>query len=146
MQKQKITDKLFVVDDDPMIANMYEQHLYNLGYENVSLFDNGQDCINQLILEPQVIFLDYQMDYLNGLDVLKKIKRFNPDIYVVVISAQEEMEVAINSLKYGAFDYIIKGKSDLTKIEEVLTRIKEMKQQLNYREPGPFRKFLSLIV
>lgn len=146
MQKQKITDKLFVVDDDPMIANMYEQHLYNLGYENVSLFDNGQDCINQLILEPQVVFLDYQMDYLNGLDVLKKIKRFNPDIYVVVISAQEEMEVAVNSLKYGAFDYIIKGKSDLTKIEEVLTRIKEMKQQLNYREPGPFRKFLSLIV
>lgn len=146
MQETKKTDQIFIVDDDKMTSSIYEQHLLNLGYENIKSFESGQDCINQLILEPQVIFLDYQMDYLNGLEVLKKIKRFNPEIYVVVVSAQEDMETAINSMKYGAFDYIIKGQSDLDRMKEVLLRINNVREQLNKREPGFFRKVLSLMV
>jgi len=140
------SDKIFLVDDDRMIASMYAQHIENLGYENISVFENGQDCINQLIEEPQIVFLDQHMDYLEGLEVLRKIKRFDPNIYVVFISGQEDMETAINSLKYGAFDYIIKGKNDIERIEEVLGRINAVMQQLSSRETGVFRKLLSLIV
>lgn len=146
MQENKKTDKVFIVDDDAMIGNLYAKHLNNLGYEDVTFFENGQDCLNQLIEEPQIIFLDQQMDYLEGIEVLRKIKRFDPDIYVVFVSGQEDMETAINSLKYGAFDYIIKGKNDIERIEEVLKRIVRIREQLNRREPGIFRKFLSLIV
>lgn len=146
MQQNSKTDKIFIVDDDQLISNLYGQYLSNIGYGDVSIFDNGQDCINQLIQEPQVIFLDQNMDYLNGIEVLRKIKRFDPNIYVVFISGQEDMKTAIDSLKYGAFDYIIKGKKDLERIEEVLKRIAHIREQLNHREPGLLRKLLSLIV
>lgn len=146
MQENSKKDKIFIVDDDAMIGNLYAKHLFNLGYEDVTYFENGQDCLNQLIEEPQIIFLDQQMDYIEGLDVLRKIKRFDPDIYVVFVSGQEDMETAINSLKYGAFDYIIKGRNAIERIEEVLKRIVLIRERLNYREPGLFRRFLSLIV
>ena len=146
MKKLNESDTIFLVDDDRMIANIYAQHIENLGYKNVKVFENGQDCINQLIEEPQIIFLDQHMDFLQGIEVLRKIKRFDPGIYVVFISGQEDIETAINSLKYGAFDYIIKGKNDLERIEEVLLRITNLREQLSKRGSGVFRRILSLII
>ena len=109
--------KIFVVDDDPFSLTMYEHHLRNLGYTNVTAFENGTACLNNLTKQPDLIFLDHQMEILNGVDVLKKIKRFNPNTFVVFISAQDDVQTAVNSLKYGAFDYIIKGYNDTVKME-----------------------------
>jgi len=124
-KKMQNTNKMktFIVDDDPFSRELYQQHLTNKGFNNISCFDNGQECINQLIEQPAIIFLDYNMSSLNGLDVLKKIKRFDPDIIIVLVSAQEDMQVAVNALKYGAFDYIIKGENDLQSIDAVINKI-----------------------
>ncbi len=117
------TQKIFIVDDDSFCTALYKQHLLNEGYTNITTFTNGQDCLNHLTDQPQIILLDYEMEPYNGLEVLKKIKRFNPDIYLLVISGQDDMQVAINALKYGAFDYIIKGKNELEKITSLLQKI-----------------------
>lgn len=140
------TDKLFIVDDDALTANLYAQHLKNLGYNDVQLFDNGQDCLNALIEEPTIILLDHQMENLSGMEVLQKVKRFDPNIYVVFISGQEDIATAVDALKYGAFDYIIKGQNDLKAIEEVLIKIKNVNEMLNRKDPGFFRKIISLFV
>ena len=140
------TEKLFIVDDDALTANLYAQHLKNLGYEDVQLFDNGQDCLNALIQEPTIILLDHQMENLSGMEVLQKVKRFDPNIYVVFISGQEDIATAVDALKYGAFDYIIKGQNDLKSIEEVLVKIKNVNEMLNRKDPGFFRKIISLVV
>ena len=140
------TEKLFIVDDDALTANLYAQHLKNLGYEDVQLFDNGQDCLNALIEEPTIILLDHQMENLSGMEVLQKVKRFDPNIYVVFISGQEDIATAVDALKYGAFDYIIKGQNDLKSIEEVLVKIKNINEMLNRKDPGFFRKIISLVV
>ncbi|MBR9831422.1 response regulator [Acidiluteibacter ferrifornacis] len=140
------TEKLFIVDDDALTANLYAQHLKNLGYEDVQLFDNGQDCLNALIEEPTIILLDHQMENLSGMEVLQKVKRFDPNIYVVFISGQEDIATAVDALKYGAFDYIIKGQNDLKSIEEVLVKIKNVNEMLNRKDPGFFRKIISLVV
>ena len=66
--------KFFIVDDDPFSRMLYNQHLLNMGYKNNVLLDNGIDCINKLELEPDIIFLDYDMQPINGLEVLKKVK------------------------------------------------------------------------
>ncbi|MFQ3326617.1 MAG: DNA-binding NtrC family response regulator, partial [Salibacteraceae bacterium] len=86
------------------------------------------------------------MGTMDGLEVLKKIKRFDPDIYVVFVSGQEEIETATKSLKIGAFDYIVKGPDDTQKIEEVLIKINNVQEMLKSRKRGPIRKFLSLIL
>jgi CheY-like chemotaxis protein len=130
--------KIFIVDDDPFCAEMYKEHLLSTGYAHVASYNNGQDCINNLTQQPDIIFLDYNMAPLDGLEVLKKIKRFNPDIYLVVLSGQEDMQVAINALKYGAFDYIIKGESDLDMINVVLQKIKNVMEMLEKKSAKPW--------
>jgi DNA-binding NtrC family response regulator len=101
------------------------------------------DCVNNLTLQPDVIFLDYSMELFNGLEVLKKIKRFNPDIYVVFLSGQENIETAVSSLKYGAFDYIVKGEGAQEKITNTLLKIDQVKKLVAKPQQGIFRKIFS---
>ena len=145
-QQNNITEKIFIVDDDLMTSNIYGQHLQNLGYTDVTIFDNGQDCLNALIEEPSIILLDHQMENLTGMEVLQKVKRFDPNIYVVFISGQEDMATAVEALKMGAFDYIIKGDNDIRSIEKVLIKIKNVNEMLNKKDPGFFRRLISLVV
>ncbi|UII21327.1 response regulator [Fulvivirga ligni] len=138
--KTKEKMKVFVVDDDIFRTYLYEQHLVNLGFKEVSIYHTGTSCLNALTEEPDIIFLDYHMDDLNGLEVLQKIKRFNPNIYVVLISGQQSMEVAVKSLKIGAFDYIIKEEEELNKIEEVVEKIIKVNKLLHTKNnPKPNR-------
>lgn len=137
--------KIFVVDDDAFYREMYVQLLKNLGYSNITSFDNGQDCINHLTEEPDIIFLDHRMEPLDGIELLKKIKRFNPDIYILLISGQEDMQVAINALKYGAFDYIIKGENDMEMITAILKKIANVMELVKETKPRGWTKVLSYL-
>ncbi len=128
--KSLLHKKLFLVDDDKFIAEMFKQHITTLGFKDVTIFSDGSDALTAMIDNPEIIFLDYNMDTLNGFETLKKIKRFNPNIFVVMVSGQEDMSITIDSLKYGAFDYIIKGKGDLERITDVLNRIEIFKNGL----------------
>ena len=139
----KDTLSFFVVDDDAFCRNLYEQHLHSMGHLRVRTFSDGQECLNHLTEQPDIIFLDYNMEPMNGLDVLKKIKRFNPDIFLVIVSGQEDMQVAINALKYGAFDYIIKGESELEMINRVLAKIQHVTALLRQRPTTRWRKLLT---
>ena len=122
--------KITIVDDDHFVSEMYNHHLKNEGYKNVSVCNDGTELLAQLTSNPEIIFLDYQMDNINGFDLLQKIKRFDPNIIVVMVSGQGDMNIAIDSLKYGAFDYIIKGKSDTENMTAVLDRIEIYLKQL----------------
>ena len=116
--------KIFIVDDDPFSRMMYQQHICNLGYHFVAAFENGMACLERMAKEqPEIIFLDHNMDTLNGVQVLQEIKLLNPNIFVVFISGQDDVQTAVNSLKYGAFDYIVKGDNDTVRIEQVLDKI-----------------------
>lgn len=138
------TTKIFLVDDDLFSLNLYRQTLENLGYTDVSLFLNGTICLNHLHQKPRIIFLDHNMDDMNGFEVLKKIKRYDPDIYVVILSAQESMKVAVDSLKFGAFDYIMKGEGEADSMKQVLSRIKAIGEELPKQKPSLFKKLLSI--
>jgi len=120
----RFTANIFLVDDDVLCLNLYSQFLKQLGYTNVHLFDNGNDCLESLDeLKPDIIFLDYNMDDLNGIDVLKQIKKFNPSITVLFISGQEDIEVAVNTIQHGALDYIVKSSLSTEKMKAIMERI-----------------------
>lgn len=141
--EQQLLSKIFVVDDDPFSLHMYEQMLINLGYSAVKTFESGTACLNALTEQPAIIFLDHSMELMNGIEVLKKIKRFNPDIYVVFLSGQEDVETAVTSLKFGAFDYIVKGDNDRDRIEKVLTKIQTVKEMLKTNKRGFLKMLFS---
>jgi DNA-binding NtrC family response regulator len=122
--------KIFLVDDDVLCLNLYQQFLKQLGYTNVHLFDNGNDCLESLsTLQPDIIFLDYNMDDLNGIDVLKQIKKFNPSITVLFISGQEDIEIAVNAMKQGALDYVVKSSLNTEKMSKIMERIENLPPQ-----------------
>ena len=135
--------KFFIVDDDVFCANVYEQYLSTLGYKDITSYSNGNDCLKNLNLDPDIIFLDHNMEDITGFEVLKKIKRYNPNIYVVMISGQENMETAIDALKYGAFDYVIKDKDVCEKIGQIINKIVRVKEKLTKSNPGIIKRLFS---
>ena len=121
---KKFNLNIFLVDDDALCLHLYRQFLKQLGYNNVYLFDNGTDCLENLpTLHPGLIFLDYNMDELNGIDVLKQIKAFNPAITVLFISGQEDIEIAVNAMRQGALDYIVKSSLNTDKMRSIMERV-----------------------
>jgi len=137
--------KFFVVDDDVFCANLYEQYLKNLNYNDITYYSNGHDCLNNLQQLPDIIFLDHNMEDMNGFEVLKKIKRVNPNIYVVMVSAQENIKTAVDALKFGAFDYIIKDNNVFEKMSTIISNIIKVKEQLRKSNPGFIRRMLSFM-
>jgi polysaccharide export outer membrane protein len=137
--------KLFLVDDDEFNLQLTSHHLGQLGYTDIHLLKNGTECLNNLTHKPEVIFLDHNMGDISGFEVLKKIKRFDPNIYVVMLSGQDSMKTAVDSLKYGAFDYIIKGDDSLRRITDVVTRITEIQEHLEMAKPTIWKKLGRII-
>lgn len=100
--------KIFVVEDDPAYTKFLKYVLgLNPDFE-VDYFTTGKACIERLHEKPAVITLDYSLPDMPGEKVLKEIREFNPDISVIIISAQEKIGTVVELLKSGAFDYIPK--------------------------------------
>jgi polysaccharide export outer membrane protein len=123
-------NKVFIVDDDNFNLSWYAKHVSDLGRYAVSIFDNGHELLSALIDKPHIIFLDHNLGVMTGIELLKRIKRFDPSIVVIFISGQDDMQTALNALKFGAFDYIIKGSGDLERITNVLLRVEEAQKHL----------------
>lgn len=101
--------KIFIVEDEMVFQEMLTFYLKDkLGYQ-VEAFSNGEEAILNLYKKPDIVLLDYNLLDQNGLDVLKKIKSINPDIHVLLVSGQKNIPVAVDVLKYGAFDYVVKN-------------------------------------
>jgi DNA-binding NtrC family response regulator len=135
--------KIFLVDDDPFCLTLMEHVLRLSGFQNVYAFESGAACLNALTEEPDIIFLDQVMGSVSGTDTLKAIKRFNPDIYVVFVSGQQQVEVAVESLKFGAFDYIVKDEHLATKITTVLAKIQVVQSLITSKQSVPPSRLLA---
>ena len=129
--------RIFLVDDDPYCRCLIEHAVRTYGFNDVHLFDNGAQCLDALIDEPDIIFLDQMMGSVSGTDALRAIKRFNPDTYVVLVSGQSKVQVAVDSLKLGAFDYVIKNENLAERLTAVLDKIGEVRQLLAQRTALP---------
>ncbi len=114
---------IFIVDDDPTYHKLISHNLRAENFDNVMVFDSGEDCINNLDKKPDVIILDYEMKGINGIQTLKKIKEYNKDIKVILCSSQEEMDVVFDSLKFGASNYVRKNEFAYNKIKFLMKNI-----------------------
>jgi DNA-binding NtrC family response regulator len=100
--------KVFVVEDDQAYTKFLKYVLgLNPDYE-VEYFTTGQECLNNLHKKPSVVTLDYSLPDMPGEKVLGQIRHQDPDINVIIVSAQEKIGTAVELLKLGAYDYITK--------------------------------------
>ncbi len=100
--------KIFVVDDNELYSRMAQHHLSLNPDNEVEVFRGGKECMDNLYKKPNLIFLDYSLPEMSGIEILRKIKETHPEIPVVIVSGQEDVSTAVNLLKEGAYDYIVK--------------------------------------
>ncbi len=133
--------KIFVVEDDPTYTK-FLRYVLSLDPDfETDFFGTGRDCISQLHRNPAVITLDYSLPDMPGEKVLKAIREFDPDINVIVISAQEKIGTAVELLKLGAFDYITK---DEEAKDRILNAIKNARTKSSLiREIGRLKEEIS---
>ena len=132
--------KLFLVDDDALFLKSMEIKFLQHANVAVETFATGELCIANLSNAPDVIILDYHLNgidknAMNGIDTLDKIKAFNPDIPVVMLSSQDKIDVAVNCMHHKAFDYVIKSETAFTRLKNIITtifRYRKMEKALNW--------------
>jgi two-component system, NtrC family, response regulator AtoC len=100
--------KIFIVDDDPWYGEILEYHLSLNPDYSITRFTDGKSCLDKLYLNPDFITVDYSLPDMTGDQLFTQIKGAQPNIPVVVISGQEDISVAVNLLKKGVYDYLLK--------------------------------------
>jgi len=100
--------KILVIDDEPEIGWIFSKILSDNGYE-VTSSQTGKGGLKQVQKAmPDLVFLDLKLSDCDGISVLKEIKNVNPDVLVIMITAHETIQTAVQAMKLGAYDYIPK--------------------------------------
>jgi len=100
--------RVLVVDDEPDSVELLQEFLNSKGYEVVTA-SNGEEALRKVKEErPHLVLLDVRMPGMNGLDVLRKVRQFDQEVGVIMVTAVNEEDTGREALKLGAFDYIVK--------------------------------------
>jgi len=104
----KIPVKILIVDDEKDFVEMFSLRLTRQG-EKVSTAYSGQEALDLLEKTPiDVVILDIRMPGMDGIETLKKIKAAHPLVEVIMLTGHGSTETAVEGLKEGAFDYLMK--------------------------------------
>jgi DNA-binding NtrC family response regulator len=116
---------IFIVDDDVSYLHPLVFHLQRGVQYKIYCYTNGEECLRNMHLKPSIVILDYNLNpqlpnKLNGLDVLRQIKNMNPKTKVVMLSGRDEYKGVVDSLKLGAYTYVLKDAEALVAIKKIL--------------------------
>lgn len=101
-------EKIHVIDDEPIIHEVLGELLTSEGYE-VEMSSSGEEALDKHSSQfYDLILLDLLMPGMNGIEVLKRLKKIDPQSVIVIITAYASIESAISAMKTGAFDYVQK--------------------------------------
>ena len=138
MNTKKIS--LFLVDDDALYLKSLEFEFKQYADFFVETYATGELCMDSISHNPDIIILDYLLNgidkkALNGIKTLDKIKLYNPEIAVIMLSAQDKIEVAVDCMHHKAYDYVVKSETAFTRLQKIITTIfkyKKMEKELNW--------------
>jgi putative nucleotidyltransferase with HDIG domain len=133
------TEKILVVDDEEIIRSLLGETLEELGYRYETAGD-GLECLEKVYEadnDYDIVLLDIHMPKLNGLETLKRLKAYSPDISIIIVSASRDIENVRLALREGAYDYIFKP-FDINEVRTVIRRAVErarlIKENRDYQE------------
>ncbi len=124
--------QILVVDDDRNIIESFKQ-LFKGKHEVLGAYNGTEalDLINEN--EIDIVFLDYRLPGEDGLTILKEIKKRDPNIYIIMISAFGDFETIIQATSIGAYDYMEKP-LDIERISIITKRVLQLKKMTKYVE------------
>jgi len=126
--------KIFIVEDDELYGAMLKHHLSLNPDNEVHLFTKGSELLKNMYKRPSMISLDYRLPDMSGMDVLTRIKEHDSDVPVVIVSGQEDVGTAVDLLKKGVYDYVVKDEDTKNRLWNVVKNVKQhldLKQELS---------------
>jgi DNA-binding NtrC family response regulator len=106
-----------------MYNKLVVSYLKTNKFTNVESYLSGEEAIKNMHKNPNIVIQDYLLEGMTGIEVLIKAKKTNPDVEFIFLSGQDSIDVAINSMKYGAYDYIVKDQMALQKLVNKIHKI-----------------------
>jgi DNA-binding NtrC family response regulator len=125
-----LANVLLTDDEEPFVETMTKR-LSKRGF-NVSCAFSGQEALNELDKQRkvEVVILDVKMPGMDGIETLREIKRHHPLVEVVMLTGHATVETAIQGMKLGAFDYLMKP----CDIEELVKKVEEAAEKKRQHE------------
>jgi DNA-binding NtrC family response regulator len=128
---------IFIVEDNIAYSKVIEYQLKKNGFNSVFPFISGEECLKHIHLKPDIVIQDYKLQGMSGLHVLKQFKRKHPRCEFIFLSGQDDVETAVNTIKLGAFDYIVKTQTAMdqlmARINYLLSIQQSKRRRRNYR-------------
>ncbi len=122
--------RVLVVDDEEAVRNLLQRILEGASYQ-VTTAANGREALYKVSLgEIELVLLDIKMPEMSGLEVLSKLSADSPDTCAIMVTSVAETETAIDAMKLGAYDYILKPFDRDDVLQKVLKAIERWKRQL----------------
>jgi len=139
---------VYLVDDDEMYLKTAVHTLSQNRSFDIKSFTSGEKALAAAKAskrKPHVIVLDYFLNSedsnaISGLEILKQVKQTKLESEVIMLSGQENIDVAVNSLKYGAYDYVVKNKSAFIRVQNDIKRVS--RQMIKDKETKKLRVFV----
>jgi len=111
---------IFIVEDNLMNQQLIAREMESFG-GRISFYTSGEDCLADLGRHPSIVVLDYNLDgEINGLETLEVIRQFDPSIFVVLFSSQQEVHSHENQERYGSFDFIEKREQSFALLKQLV--------------------------
>jgi DNA-binding NtrC family response regulator len=123
---------VFLVDDEKTYLTALEHYLNGHFKSKIQTdtFTDGRECINALESKPTIdlVVLDHYLTpggagTMDGLDVLRKIKQINPEVIVVMLSAEDKLTVATDCINNGAFEYVVKSETAFLRVQNIIKNL-----------------------
>jgi len=136
----KTMEKILIIDDDEGLIHFLSRYFKRKGHK-VTACLSGREALEKITTDDfDLIMLDYKMPEINGLDTLSEIKSFEVKTPVIIMTAYGTTDLAIETMKRGAYDYLIKpfNRKDLTRIVgEALRANRQMKEVVRLPSAAP---------
>jgi DNA-binding NtrC family response regulator len=124
----EIKPLIFLVDDDALFLKSLEIDFTQSTESYIKTFTTGELCLENISQNPEIIILDYYLNSIdinaiNGIETLDRIKTANPLIQVIMLSSEDKIEVAVKCMKHNAFDYVVKSETAFVRLKKIITTI-----------------------
>src|SRR4051794_1526679 len=119
---------IFLVDDDKVFLKSLEIDFIHHHNFTVATFSSGEACVASIASLPDIVILDYHLNgidknAMNGIETLDKIKDFNQNIPVIILSSQDKIEVAVDCMHHKAFDYVVKSETAFVRLQKIIATL-----------------------
>ncbi|HOW24579.1 MAG TPA: sigma-54 dependent transcriptional regulator [Bacteroidales bacterium] len=123
MQEDHLT--IFVVEDNEWYNRLLRHHLNMIEDYDVRGFLSGKEFLSHLHERPDIITLDYRLPDIKGSELLKRIREFDEGIEVIIISEQADVQTAVDLLREGAYDYLVKNDEIQQRLHSAIEKIRK---------------------